>query len=97
MSQTNHRSETKTVRCAVYTRKSTEEGLEQEFNTLDAQREAGEAFIKSQKHEGWVCLEQHYDDGGFSGASTDRPALKCLMADLEAGEVDCIVVYKAGP
>lgn len=82
------------VRCAVYTRKSTEEGLEQEFNTLDAQREAGGAYIASQKSEGWVCLPDQYDDGGFSGGNMDRPALARLLADIEAGKVDCVVVYK---
>ena len=83
-----------TVRCAVYTRKSTEEGLEQEFNTLDAQRESGEAYIASQKNEGWQCLPEHYDDGGFSGGNMDRPALERLLADIKAGKVDCVVVYK---
>lgn len=83
-----------TVRCAVYTRKSTEEGLEQEFNTLDAQREAGEAYIRSQQHEGWQCLPEHYDDGGFTGGNMDRPALKRLFADITAGKVDAVVVYK---
>jgi site-specific DNA recombinase len=83
-----------TTRCAVYTRKSTEEGLDQEFNSLDAQREAAEAYIASQKHEGWVCLADAYDDGGFTGGNMDRPALKRLMADVEAGRVDCVVVYK---
>src|SRR4051794_9295134 len=82
------------VRCAIYTRKSTEEGLEQEFNSLDAQRESGEAFIKSQAHEGWTCLAEHYDDGGFTGGNMDRPALRRLIADMEAGKVDCVVVYK---
>jgi site-specific DNA recombinase len=82
------------VRCAIYTRKSTEDGLEQEFNSLDAQREAGEAYIKSQKHEGWDCLPAKYDDGGFTGANMDRPALRRLLADIEAGKVDCVVVYK---
>jgi site-specific DNA recombinase len=82
------------VRCAIYTRKSTEEGLEQEFNSLDAQRESGEAYIVSQKNEGWVCLPDRYDDGGFTGGNMERPALKRLMADIEAGKVDCIVVYK---
>ncbi|MGV3609197.1 MAG: recombinase family protein [Planctomycetaceae bacterium] len=82
------------VRCAIYTRKSTEEGLEQEFNSLDAQRESAEAFIKSQAHEGWVCLKTTYDDGGFTGGNMDRPALQRLMADIEAGKVDCVVVYK---
>ena len=77
------------MRCAIYTRKSTEEGLEQDFNTLDAQRECGEAFIKSQ---GWECLVDRYDDGGFSGGNTDRPALKRLMADVRAGRVDTVVI-----
>lgn len=82
------------VRCAIYTRKSSEEGLEQEFNSLDAQRESGEAFIASQQHEGWQCLPNHYDDGGFTGGNMDRPAVKRLMADIEAGKIDCVVVYK---
>jgi DNA invertase Pin-like site-specific DNA recombinase len=83
-----------TVHCAIYTRKSSEEGLEQEFNSLRAQREACEAFIASQRHEGWVCLPKAYDDGGFSGATTDRPALQRLLADIAAGRVNTIVVYK---
>ena len=83
-----------TVRCAIYTRKSSEEGLEQEFNSLQAQREACEAFIDSQRHEGWVCQRAAYDDGGFSGATMDRPALQQLLADVKAGRVDTIVVYK---
>jgi site-specific DNA recombinase len=82
------------VRCAVYTRKSTEEGLDREFNSLDAQREAAEAFIKSQAGEGWSCLPERYDDGGFTGGNMDRPALKRLLADVEVGKVDAIVVYK---
>lgn len=82
------------VRCAIYTRKSTEEGLEQSFNTLDAQREAGEAFINSQRHEGWIVLPDKYDDGGYTGANMDRPALKRLLDDVKAGAVNCIVVYK---
>lgn len=82
------------VRCAIYTRKSTEEGLEQEFNTLDAQRESAEAYIKSQAHEGWVCLPDRYDDGGFTGGNMDRPAMQRLLADIEAGKVNCVVVYK---
>ena len=82
------------VRCAIYTRKSTEEGLDQEFNTLDAQRESGEAYVRSQQHEGWEYLPDHYDDGGFTGGNMDRPALKRLMADIEAGRIDCVVVYK---
>src|ERR1700726_2490495 len=83
-----------TVRCAIYTRKSSEEGLEQEFNSLQAQREACEAFINSQRHEGWVCLRTAYDDGGFSGATIDRPALQQLLADITAGRGDTVVVYK---
>ena len=82
------------VRCAIYTRKSSEEGLDQEFNSLQAQREACEAFINSQRHEGWVCLPQAYDDGGFSGATMERPALQQLLADITAGRVDTVVVYK---
>lgn len=84
----------KTVRCAIYTRKSTEEGLDQEFNTLDAQRESGEAYVKSQASEGWECLPEQYDDGGFTGGNMERPALRRLMTDIEAGRVDCVVVYK---
>ncbi len=82
------------MRCAIYTRKSTEEGLDQDFNTLDAQREAGEAFVASQQHEGWACVPDRYDDGGFTGGNMDRPALQRLMADIEAGKIDCVVVYK---
>jgi site-specific DNA recombinase len=82
------------IRCAVYTRKSTEEGLEQEFNSLHAQRESAEAYIKSQKQAGWVCLPEHYDDGGFTGGNLDRPALKRLLADVDKGLIDCLVVYK---
>ncbi len=86
--------ETKTIRCALYTRKSTSEGLDQAFNTLDAQREAAEAYVASQKHAGWTILPQRYDDGGYSGGSIDRPALKKLLEDVEAGSIDCVVVYK---
>ncbi|WP_276199962.1 recombinase family protein [Chelatococcus sp. XZ-Ab1] len=82
------------LRCAVYTRKSTEEGLDMEFNSLDAQREACEAYIASQKSEGWVELADRYDDGGFSGGTLERPALKRLLADIEDGRVDVVVVYK---
>ena len=82
------------VRCAIYTRKSTEEGLEQDFNSLHAQREAAEAYIKSQKHLGWTLLPNHYDDGGFSGGSLERPALQKLIEDIEGKRVDCVVVYK---
>jgi site-specific DNA recombinase len=83
-----------TIRCAIYTRKSSEEGLEQEFNSLQAQREACEAFIKSQRHEGWVCVPDGYDDGGLSGATMERPALQQLLAEIRAGRVDIVVVYK---
>src|SRR6202171_5847229 len=83
-----------TIRCAIYTRKSSEEGLEQEFNSLQAQREACEAFIKSQRHEGWVCLPDAYDDGGLSGATMDRPALQQLLVEIQARRVDIVVVYK---
>ncbi|TAN56803.1 MAG: recombinase family protein [Magnetospirillum sp.] len=82
------------LRCAVYTRKSTEEGLEMEFNSLDAQREACEAYVASQKAEGWVLVPTHYDDGGFSGGTLERPGLKRLLGDIEAGLVDVVAVYK---
>ena len=85
---------TKAVRCAIYTRKSTEEGLEQEFNSLDAQRESAEAFIVSQRHEGWEAVAESYDDGGFTGGNMERPALKRLLADIKAGKIDCVIVYK---
>ena len=84
----------KKIRCAIYTRKSTEEGLEQEFNSLQAQREACESYIKSQKHENWQLLPTEYDDGGYSGANMERPALKRLLQDVQNGLVDIIVVYK---
>lgn len=82
------------LRCAVYTRKSSEEGLDMEFNSLDAQRESCEAYIASQRAEGWVCMRERYDDGGFSGGTLDRPGLKAMLEDVEAGLVDVIVVYK---
>ena len=84
----------KKVRCAVYCRKSSEEGLEQDFNSLDAQRDAGLSYIQSQKHEGWIAVGDRYEDGGFSGGNMERPALKRLLADIERGLVDCVVVYK---
>ncbi len=84
----------KVLRCAIYTRKSTEHGLEQEFNSLDAQRDACEAYIKSQASQGWKVLPQHYDDPAYSGGNLDRPALKKLLADIEAGRIDVVVVYK---
>jgi DNA invertase Pin-like site-specific DNA recombinase len=83
-----------TVRCAIYTRKSTVDGLDMAFNSLDAQREAGEAFVLSRKQEGWTCLPDRYDDGGYSGGNIERPALKRLMADIEAGGIDAVVCYK---
>jgi len=85
---------TPTIRCAIYTRKSHEEGLDQEFNSLDAQRQAGEAFIESQRNEGWQCIRKRYDDGGFSGGTMERPAMTDLIADIQAGHIDCVVVYK---
>jgi len=85
---------TKTLRCAIYTRVSTDQGLDQEFNSLDAQREAAQAFVKSQAHEGWKLIRDRYDDGGFSGGSMDRPALQKLLADIKARRIDTIVVYK---
>ena len=84
----------KTVRCAIYTRKSTEEGLDQQFNSLDAQREAAQAYIASQQHAGWSLLPDRYDDGGYTGGNMDRPALAQLLRDSAAGRVDCVVVYK---
>jgi len=93
-----HASEAKTsprpLRCAIYTRKSTEDGLNQPFNTLEAQREAAEAYILSQRHAGWTVIAERYDDGGYTGGNLDRPALQKLLADMEGGRVDCVVVYK---
>src|ERR1051326_7325985 len=82
------------VRCAIYTRVSTDKGLEQDFNSLDAQYDASQAYIRSQVHAGWTLIRTKYDDGGFSGGNTDRPALQRLLADVRAGKVDVIVVYK---
>src|SRR5450631_1871310 len=93
-SETMKQPAARKFRCAIYTRKSSEEGLELEFNSLDAQREACQAYIASQRSEGWVELADRYDDGGFSGATLERPALKRLLADIEDGRVDVIVVYK---
>lgn len=90
----NGTSAPKPVRCAIYTRKSTDEGLNQDFNSLDAQRDAGEAYIRSQAGEGWTLLPDQYDDGGYTGANMDRPALRRLLADIQARKVDCVVVYK---
>ncbi len=94
MAKLNNDTKPKTIRCAIYTRKSTEEGLEQEFNTLHAQRESAENYIASQKSQGWICLLNEYNDGGFTGGNMDRPALSRLLADIDAGLVDCVVVYK---
>jgi len=94
MTRNGSRKPTRVLRCAIYTRKSTEEGLDQDFNSLDAQRESGEAFIKSQVEEGWECVPTRYDDGGFTGGNMDRPALKRLLHDIEAKRVDVVVVYK---
>ena len=88
------RTDRKRLRCAIYTRKSSEEGLEQSFNSLDAQREACAAYVESQRHEGWKALATRYDDGGYSGSSMERPALKALLADIDAGKVNVVVVYK---
>ncbi len=82
------------VRCAIYTRKSSKEGLEQDFNSLDAQREACAAYVASQKGEGWKLLPDPYDDGGVSGGTLERPGLQRLLADIEAGKIDLVVVYK---
>ena len=84
----------KSVRCAIYTRVSTDQGLDQDFNSLDAQYDASQAYIRSQAHAGWTLLRAKYDDGGFSGGNTDRPALQRLLEDVRAGKVDVIVVYK---
>ena len=85
---------TSPVRCAIYTRKSTEEGLDQDFNSLDAQREAAEAYIHSQAHAGWTALPDRYDDGGYSGSNLDRPALQRLLADIQAGQIDCVLTHR---
>src|SRR6266852_5402103 len=82
------------MRCAIYTRKSSEEGLAQEFNSLDAQRESAEAYILSQRHAGWTVLAERYDDGGYTGANLERPALERLLGAIEASQVECVVVYK---
>src|SRR6266403_2773676 len=81
-------------RCAIYTRKSTEEGLNQPFNTVEAQREAAEAYILSQRHLGWTVIAERYDDGGYTGGTLERPALQKLLTDLQAGKIECVVIYK---
>lgn len=87
-------TKTSRIRCAIYTRKSSDEGLDQSFNSLDAQREACAAYVASQKHEGWVLLKEHYDDGGISDGTLERPAAQRLLADIDAGKVDRAIVYK---
>src|SRR5258707_4971851 len=82
------------VRCAIYTRKSSEEGLSQTFNSLDAQREAAEAYILSQREQGWAAAPERYDDGGFTGGNVDRPALQRMLADIDAGRIHVVLVYK---
>src|SRR6266851_7428232 len=82
------------LRCAVYTRKSTEEGLNQEFNSLEAQREGAEAYIASQRQMGWILVSERYDDGGYTGGNLERPALQKLLRDIEQGKIDCVLVYK---
>src|SRR4030088_3378377 len=94
MARVDHARAAFTVRCAIYTRKSSDEGLDQEFNSLDAQREACEAYIVSQRHAGWLALRDMYDDGGLSGGTIERPALQRLLSDIKAGKVQIIVVYK---
>ena len=85
------RSMASALRCAIYTRKSTEEGLNQDFNTLEAQRESAEAYIRSQLHAGWTVLAERYDDGGYTGANLERPALRRLLADIAADKIDCVL------
>jgi len=87
----------KPIRCAVYTRKSTEDGLDQEYNSLDAQYDACVAYALSQRHEGWTLVPERYDDGGFSGGNMDRPGLNALLVDIKAGKVDIILLYKYRP
>ena len=94
MSRRSKKIEKTTIRCAIYTRKSSEEGLDQEFNSLDAQRESAEAYIASQKAEGWTALPDRYDDGGYSGGKMERPALDRMLRDIDQGKIDCVVVYK---
>ncbi len=91
---TTDKTDSLTIRCAIYTRKSSQEGLDQEFNSLDAQRESAEAFIASQKAAGWVVLPEQYNDGGYSGGNIERPAMERLLRDIQAGGIDCVVVYK---
>src|SRR5262245_5241954 len=85
---------TSSVCCAIYTRKTPEEGLDQDFNSLDAQREAAEAYIHSQAHAGWTALPDRYDDGGYSGSNLERPALQRLLTDIRAGKIDCVLTHR---
>jgi site-specific DNA recombinase len=94
VASTNSGTGPKPVRCAIYTRKSTEEGLKRDFNSLDAQRDVCESYIRSQTGEGWSLILEQYDDGGYTGANMERPGLKQLLADIQASRVDCVVVYK---
>jgi len=94
MARVDHARAAFTVRCAIYTRKSSDEGIEQEFNSRDAQREACEAYIVSQRHAGWVMLPDMYDDGGLSGGTIERPTLKRLLEDIKTGKFQIVVVYK---
>ena len=94
MKTARNNQNTSVIRCVAYTRKSTDDGLDSDFNSLDAQREACEAYVASQRHEGWVLLPEHYDDGGWSGGNLERPALQRLIADIEAGKVDMVLIYK---
>src|ERR1700680_4281411 len=94
MSPRDQQDRGSSLRCAIYTRKSTEEGLNQDFNTLEAQREAAEAYIRSQLHAGWTTLPERYDDPGYTGGNLDRPELQNILAEIEAGRIDCVLVYK---
>jgi DNA invertase Pin-like site-specific DNA recombinase len=94
MRKPDHPKSSVAIRCAIYTRKSSDDGLDQEFNSLDAQREACEAYVTSQRHAGWVAVPDMYDDGGLSGGTMERPALQRLLSDIKAGKVQIIVVYK---
>jgi len=92
--ENNAPKEKKQLNCAIYTRVSTADGLEQDFTSLDSQRESAESYIASQKNEGWLIFPERYDDAGFTGANTDRPALQKLITDIKEKKIDCVVVYK---
>jgi site-specific DNA recombinase len=94
MTERTRRKNARRLRCAIYTRKSPDDGLDQEFNSLDAQRESGENYIRSQVEEGWDCLAIQYDDGGYTGGNMDRPALRRLLKDIDDRKIDIVVVYK---